>query len=599
MDPLQLGVDQPWAASLMIAPVSVPLGSSPRRGGSEPSTHRALQQLGLGLFIASGAAGLIYQVVWSRELVLLFGNTSQALRTIVTGYVAGLGGGALVGAALASRSRTPLRLYGFIEIGVAVRAVGLPTAVPALGGVYGSAYTSSSAEQLGLIRFGLAFVAVTPATFLMGMTLPALTSFFVRSMDSASRSLGQLYAANTLGAVLGTIIAGYVLIELIGLSRSALMAVGLNLIAGSVALAASRHTALPAGTAPPVPAPSSRGMPRNPMRRLVYVATFVSGFAALAFEVLWTRMLAEGSGSTIYLFAAILAIYLFGIAVGSVWFGRRSRSDRDTLRTLGVCLGVIGLAAGASVVLCSGPLSDGYYSIRPLILLPATAAMGYAFPLAVRLVTTSAAGAANSIGRLYASNTAGSILGSFAAAFILASTLGTNTSILLLAAMELGFGAALVILDRPLRRDSSTWAAAFTALALVAIVAPVAGLPISRTATENRLSSYGTLVAHREDNIATVDVQGGPPAQRQLFVTGVTMTVLTVSTKLMAYLPKALRPGATTMLNICFGMGGTYRSSLILGMRTDAVELSPSVPGQMGTFFSDADRFVHDPRGRI
>jgi spermidine synthase len=560
---------------------------------------RDLQQLVLGLFIASGAAGLIYQVVWSRDLVLLFGNTSQAISTIVTAFLAGLGGGALVGAGLASRSRNPLRLYGLIELGVAVLAVGLPTLFPALGGVYGSAYTTASAEQLGLIRFGLAFAAVTPATFLMGMTLPALTSFFVRSMDSASRNLGQLYAANTLGAVLGTVIAGYALIELIGLSRTALVAVGLNLIAGSVALLASRRTAPLTGTTSPVTTRSTQGMRGSQMHRLVYVATFVSGFAALAFEVLWTRLLAEGSGSSIYLFAAILAIYLFGIAIGSVWFGSRSSPERDTLSTLGVCLGAIGLAAGATVVLASGPLGDGYYSVRPLILIPATVAMGYAFPLAVRLVTTSAGGAANSVGRLYASNTAGSILGSFAAAFILASTLGTNTSILLLAAVELGFGAALVLIGRPLRGLPPRLATAFATLALVAIVAPIAGLPITRTATENHLSSLGTLVAHREDNIATVDAEGGPPAQRQLYVTGVSMTFLTVSTKLMAYLPKALRPDASSMLDICFGMGSTYRSSLILGMRTDAVELSPSVPGQMPTFFSDADRFLHDPKGRI
>jgi spermidine synthase len=134
--------------------------------------RRGLQQLVLGLFIASGAAGLIYQVVWSRELVLVFGNTSQAISTIVTAFLAGLGGGALFGGWLASRSSNPLRLYGFIELGVAVLAVGLPTILPLLGGVYGSAYTSVSAEQLGLIRFGLAFAAVTPATFLMGMTLP-------------------------------------------------------------------------------------------------------------------------------------------------------------------------------------------------------------------------------------------------------------------------------------------------------------------------------------------------------------------------------------------------------------------------------------------
>jgi len=574
-------------------------------------SDRGVQQLVLGLFIASGAAGLIYQVVWSRDLVLLFGNTSQAISTIVTAFLAGLGGGALAGAWLAARTRQPLRLYGFIELGVAVLAVGLPALFPTLGGVYGSAYTSLSPEALGLIRFGLAFAAVAPATFLMGMTLPALTSFLVRSMDDAGHRLGELYAANTLGAVAGTLVAGYALIELLGLNETSLVAVALNLFAGSVALAASGRIApsMAKGTPHPNPLPQGeRAFPQRERgfvqrglspRRLVYIATFVSGFAALAFEVLWTRMLAEGSGSSIYLFAAILAIYLFGIAAGSAWFGRRSRPDRDTLGALGVCLGVIGLAASVTVILSSGPLGNGYYSTRPLILLPATLAMGYAFPLAVRLVTTSADAAAGSVGRLYASNTAGSILGSFAAAFVLASTVGTNTSILLLAGVELGLGAALIAIDRRRWRMAPSLGAAFAALALVAVIAPSANLGFTRTATENRLQSQGVLVAHREDNIATVDVEGGTPAQRLLYVTGVAMTYLTISTKLMAYLPRALRPDAGSMLDVCFGMGSTYRSSLILGMRTDAIELSPSVPGQMGAFFSDADRYLHDPQGRI
>jgi spermidine synthase len=567
-----------------------------------PEPHdRGLQQLVLGLFIGSGAAGLIYQVVWSRELVLLFGNTTQAISTIVTAFLAGLGGGALVGAWLASRSRNPLRLYGFIELGVALLAVGLPSLFPSLGGVYGSAYTAVSPEELGLIRFGLAFAAVTPATFLMGMTLPALTSFFVRTLDSAGRSLGELYAANTLGAVAGTAVAGYALIELVGLSRTAYMAVLLNILAGGVALVVSRRTAGLTGAAAPSPTRSiqSQAPGNHSLRRLVYVATFVSGFVALAFEVLWTRMLAEGTGSSIYMFAAILAIYLFGIALGSVWFKSRSRPETDTLHALGICFGVIGLAGGVTVVLCSGPLGNDYFTVRPFILLPATAAMGYAFPLAVRLVTTSAAGAASSVGRLYASNTAGSILGSFAAAFVLAPTMGTNTSILFLAAVELAFGGALVLVNRPVRSDSTRFAAAFAAVAIVACVSPLAGFSFTHTATENDLNSVGALVAHREDTIATVDVQGGNLADRRLYVTGVAMTFLTVSTKLMAYLPRALRPNATSMLDICFGMGSTYRSSLILGMRTDAVELSPSVPQQMGAFFPDANQYLHDPQGRI
>ena len=575
--------------------------AAPRPAPQPAASDRGLQQLVLGLFIGSGAAGLIYQVVWSRELVLLFGNTTQAISTIVTAFLAGLGGGALVGAWLASRSRNPLRLYGFIELGVAVLAVGLPSLFPSLGGVYGSAYTSVSPEQLGLIRFGLAFAAVTPATFLMGMTLPALTSFFVRTLEGAGRSLGELYAANTLGAVAGTAVAGYALIELLGLSTTAYLAVLLNLLAGGVALVVSRRASSLRSAAPPaaVAATTVEKAGSTPLRRLVYVATFVSGFVALAFEVLWTRMLAEGTGSSIYLFSAILAIYLFGIAVGSVWFKSRSREGTDTAHALGVCFGIIGLAGGFTVVLCSGPLGNDWFSVRPLILLPATAAMGYAFPLAARLVTTSASGAASSVGRLYASNTAGSILGSFAAAFVLAPTLGTNTSILYLAAIELSFGVALVLVNRPLRVHSPRFAAAFAVLALVACVSPAAGFSFTHTATENDLSSAHSLVAHREDTIATVDVEGGKLADRRLFVTGVAMTYLTVSTKLMAYLPMALRPASTRMLDICFGMGSTYRSSLILGMHTDAVELSPSVPQQMGAFFDDANQYLHDPNGRI
>src|SRR5579859_5449509 len=250
-----------------------------------PSSNRSMQQVVLGLFIVSGAAGLIYQVVWSRELVLLFGNTSQAISTIVTAFLFGLGTGALVGGRLAAGHRNPLRLYGLIELAVAVLAVGLPNLFPYLGTVYANAYTSTSPQVLGLIRFGLAFVAVTPATYAMGMTLPALAAFMVRSMEGAARRLSELYAANTLGAVAGTLVAGFALIELLGLSTTALVAVGLNLIAGSVALLFSRRTNdLPLEARPPA---AVGGDART--NRVVYAATFVSGFAALAFEVLWTR----------------------------------------------------------------------------------------------------------------------------------------------------------------------------------------------------------------------------------------------------------------------------------------------------------------------
>ena len=175
-------------------------------------------------------------------------------------------------------------------------------------------------------------------------------------------------------------------------------------------------------------------------------ATFVSGFVSLALEVLWTRMLAEGTGSSIYIFTTILAIFLFGIALGSLLYRRFSRPEGERLGTLGLCLAGVGVLAGHG--------RAGQRHGRPRAVRgphrgrapPATVLMGYAFPLAGRLATPSAE-AAGSVGLLYAANTAGSILGSFGAAFVLAGTLGTNGSILLLGAINLLAGAALFAAD--------------------------------------------------------------------------------------------------------------------------------------------------------
>jgi spermidine synthase len=260
-------------------------------------------------------------------------------------------------------------------------------------------------------------------------------------------------------------------------------------------------------------------------------------------------------------------------------------------------------------------------------LLPATVLMGYAFPLAGRLATPSAAAAGGSVGLLYAANTGGSILGSFGAAFVLAGTLGTNGSILLLGGLNLLAGAVLVVADPVGRTDPgrpgadpgrpaatpdpapAVWwggpgrarlvGAGMAGLAVLGLVASSLDLPVTRTRTENELRRTGLPVTHAEDELATVDTVGGPAKGRRLLVGGVGMTSLTVDTKLMGYLSEALRPDARDFLVIAFGMGGTYRSGLELGLRTDAVELSPTVPGRMPVFFPDADRFLHHPKGRV
>jgi len=585
-------------------------------------TGPARRGLILALFIGSGAAGLVYQVVWSRELVLVFGNTTQAVSTIVTAFMAGLGFGSLAGGRWADRSASPLRLYGSLELGVAAFAVLLPFVFDDLAELYRGVYPGlvGHTATLTAVRFALALAAVAPATFLMGATLPLLVRHLVRTVDEAGARLGELYAANTAGAVTGTVVAGFVLIEFLGLRLTSYVAVALNLLAGLGARAlASRDAAAgasPATAASPIRAAGApvavAGQHGDlPPRWVILLATFVSGFVALALEVLWTRMLAEGTGSSIYIFTAILAIFLAGIAIGSALYRRRSGRHRDRVATLGLCLAGIGVLAQATVVLGSGVVGTVPFLVRTVVvLLPATFLMGYAFPLAGSLVTPSARAAGSSVGLLYATNTAGSILGSFSAAFLLAGTLGTNGSVLLLGGLNLLLGAALIAAGPVWRGAASAGrqrsraparltASVLAALAVLGLVGSSLDLPFTRTATQNRLQATGLPVTHAEDELATVDTMGGPAAGRRLLIGGVGVTSLTVDTKLMGYLSRALRPRARDFLVIAFGMGSTYRSGLQIGLRTDAVELSPTVPSRMPVFFPDGDRFLEHPNGHV
>jgi spermidine synthase len=602
----------------------VAVATSPPRPASRATP--ALRGAVLALFVASGAAGLIYQVVWSRELVLVFGNTTQAVATIVTAFMAGLGFGSLAGGRLAGTSARPLRLYGSVELAVAAMAALLPFAFQGLAGLYRGVWPSlvERPAQLTGVRFALALAAVAPATFLMGMTLPLLTRYLVRTMDEAGARLGELYAANTIGAMAGTLLGGFVLIEFLGLRLTSYVAVALNVLAGLGALLLSRRwesSKAGSGSAARRERPARPEVPRSfrPRRRAVLAATFVSGFVSLALEVLWTRMLAEGTGSSIYIFTTILAIFLLGIALGSFLYRRLSRPEGERLGLLGLCLAGVGVLAQATVVLGSGMVGEVPFVVRTVVvLLPATVLMGYAFPLAGRLATPSVEAAGGSVGLLYAANTAGSILGSFGAAFVLAGTLGTNGSVLLLGGLNLLVGAVLFAAEPVGRmrahsgrdpsagsagsrwsRSARTVSVGLAGLAVLGLVASALDLPVTRTRTQNELRATGLPVTHAEDELATVDTVGGPAKGRRLLVGGVGMTSLTVDTKLMGYLSKALRPDARDFLVIAFGMGGTYRSGLQLGLRTDAVELSPTVPSRMPVFFPDADRFLDHPDGRV
>jgi len=541
--------------------------------------------------MASGAAGLIYQVVWTRDLVLVFGNTTQAIVTTVTAFLAGLGIGSLLGAAMGAKLRRALAVYGFLEVAVACLAILMPLAFDAIATVFRSAYLSLPSGEVALIRFALAFAVLTPVTLIMGMTLPILTRHLVRANPDVGERIARLYGLNTLGAVAGTVASGYLLLELLGLRQTTFVAVVLNLGAGLGALLISR--ALPKTEEARSPAAERRPRLRGRQWLLLGV-TFASGLVSLALEVLWTRVLLQRTGSSIYVFVAVLAVFLIGIAGGSLVY-ERQKHRMPQMATLGACLaGAAGLTLGPAIV--SNIKGPAGLPVAVALILPVTALLGYAFPLTARLFVDSAAQASRGVGFVYAANTAGCVVGTVAAGFILIPILGTSTSITTLCIIEAAIGSGLAIAFAPSQRP--LWAG--LGVCLTAVLVMMNFVPAARlTYVQRQLAPSVRPKAHFEDSAATVDVVGGPPRARRLLINGTGITALTIDTKLLAYIPKALRPNASSMLNICFGMGTTYRSSIILGLHTDAVELDPTVPSLMSWFYPDASRYLHSPLGHV
>src|SRR5450756_1956229 len=216
----------------------------------------------VAIFILSGASGLIYEVVWSRQLVLVFGNTTQAIAAILTGYFGGMAVGSLVGGRIADRVRSPLRLYGALELLLVAVVLATPLLFSLIRSVYGSAY-SSLVDQPALlagIRFVLAVLALAPATVLMGATLPSLSRHLARRAADLGDVFGRLYAANTLGAIVGAAAAGFVLIEVLGLSDSLRVGAAGSAIAGVTALVLARRQEV----APPDPVRPDGFRPAQP-----------------------------------------------------------------------------------------------------------------------------------------------------------------------------------------------------------------------------------------------------------------------------------------------------------------------------------------------
>ena len=419
------------------------------------------------MFFLSGAAGLVYEVVWLRMLTLVFGSTQFAVGTILTAFMGGLALGSFLFGRRIDRHGNPLRLYGLLELGIGLYALLIPLLFDLLVPVYTTIWNrfAPSFFTFSLIRFGFIMLVLIVPTSLMGGTLPILSKFVTRREDAIGMSVGTLYAVNTFGAVVGTAAAGFFLIAPNGSRATLLTAAAINLVIGlsSLLLSRGREPAEAAHVSTvPEPLEDRPAIPRD--ARLLLLIVGGTGFVAMIYEIAWTRVLALIIGSSVYAFTIMLTTFLVGLALGAAVVARLA----DRVRGRYAIELLIGLLAGTAVAAFGTLLTFNqlpYYFTRlyhlvrgnqPLIfaiefliafvvmLLP-TLLIGGIFPLVLRHCSERISRLGRSVGSVYASNTVGTILGSFLAGFFLIPLVGIQGSILLAISLDLLLAAILVI----------------------------------------------------------------------------------------------------------------------------------------------------------
>ncbi len=266
------------------------------------------------LFLISGSAGLVYEIVWEKILEQYFGVTMTAITLIVAAYMGGLGLGSLLGGRIARQLKSVFLVYGCIEIGIG----GFGLASPYILEWVGKATAGSAYPVVFLLSFGLLLIP----TFLMGMTLPLLSQGFVSRVNSSGQVVGLLYGINTIGAAAGSLLAGYILIGFLGLTGAIRIAVVLNLMIGLGAILINRLI-------PSLPGREMNFQGATPRRTtwnyptILFVA-FLTGFLGLGYEMLWVRILSIINKGTVYNFPTVLTVFLFGLALGGAIWGRRA-----------------------------------------------------------------------------------------------------------------------------------------------------------------------------------------------------------------------------------------------------------------------------------
>ncbi|HSA23653.1 MAG TPA: fused MFS/spermidine synthase, partial [Myxococcota bacterium] len=603
------------------------------------------------LFLVSGIAGLVYQVIWVRVFGNVFGNTVHSAAVVTAVFMAGLGLGSWLAGRLADRAwrrarATPLLLYALSELAIGALGLGLAWLLPELDALSAAVSTYSlgpdgwhelSTGSLAL-RYVLGALLLAPSTLLMGGTLSLLVRAVVGAdLEAAPARIGLLYGLNTLGAAVGALATDFSLVPSLGLLGSQLLAAGLNAAAGLGALAVWRahRRQAPAPAPAPADAPEASAPRTDGARRPLGAASaalLLTGFAAMGLEIVWFRFLGYVLGGYRAVFSLVLAVLLLGLFLGALaggWLARRLRrpevlfAGAQALLVLSA-LGALMTFDGGALRAQADALREGYRAAGPslralyelwvnatpmlwLVALPAVC-MGLAYPVANALVQRTEAAVGGRAGLLYLANTSGNVLGSLGAGFLLLPWLGVQacTGLFALAALA---GAGCLLLHPDGRAPRARRAILLALGAGLAGVAAFGALPRNLLVRESFAGDLPEVehrvLALREGVNETLMVVEVPGFARALFTNGHNMSGTRPSSlrymRAFAHLPLLMQAHPRRALVICFGVGNTlYAASLHARLeRLEVVDLSRDVLEHAGYFAATNHDVLDDPRVQV
>lgn len=589
----------------------------------------------LVLFAGSGCAALIYEIVWFQLLQLVIGSTAVSMAVLLGTSMGGMCIGSLALARVIGARRHPLAVYAALEAGIGLAGLLALVAVPAVSHLY-----------LNLVGHGLpgiflravvCILCLLPPTVLMGATLPAMARWVETTRRGVSW-LGFFYGGNTFGAVIGCLVAGFYLLRVYDMKTATLCAVALNFAVAAGALAISRlaparaaasldagdevaEAEVEAATATASPEAAAAVVPPSSPTP-VLIAIGLSGLCALGAEVVWTRVLALMLGATVYTFSIILGVFLIGLGVGSSAGAAIARDRRNPRFALGLCqiLQVAAIAWASQIMIRSLP----YWPVDPLIaasplvrfqldfvrcawaILPATMLWGASFPLALAALATPGRDPAQLVGRAYAANTIGAIVGAVATSLWLVPAFGTQHA---QAVFVGGAVIAAIVVLVPCRPTGVLGLGAVAALA-AAVIAALPPLPW-------QLVAYGRQTASTNDQTSkllflgegmnsTVAVSQTPAGDRFFHVSGKTeASSLPKDMKLQRMLgniPAMLHPNPKSVLIVGCGAGVTAGSFAVYPtiQRIVICDIEPLIPQKIAPNFKKENYdIVHDPRVEI